>query len=76
MFSLHKNQYDKIFAMKFTFYKKFCDILRKKAVLAHYFKGKYDTVFSLGNNCELCIRLRDDFWEQISNHFYLIGLPF
>lgn len=47
--------------MKFTFLQKFCDILRKKAVLAHYFKGKYDTVFSLGNNCELCIRLRDDF---------------
>ena len=39
--------------MKFTFLQKFCDILRKKAVLAHYFKGKYDTVFSLGNNCEL-----------------------
>lgn len=48
--------------MGVKFLQNFFDVLRGKAVFAYFYKKKYDAVFSLGNNCELCIRLRDSFF--------------
>ncbi len=47
--------------MRLIFLQNFIDVLRGKKVYAKFLKKKYDAVFSLGNNCETCIRLRDDF---------------